>query len=247
MWNPGRQGEWNACGNKFLFYSRGTQVGTEQFFIRTQMPCSFFWSKYSLSCHLFQLLTCWLEIPNPIQWSAHLQPPNNSPKKQEINIFLESSSLERWWSKWLPPPRVFWGMGNSELGALWQSRLFRRRTHFFLKEGKKERVYDCYQDPKILWQSRLFRRSQQREKGDYWQLARNMISKKGEKSKKEKVCDFYQDQKMGLSSTALLWGLRTTFEDNKESRKIEKENWENSSFLLLKSKFINRNRIQGKA
>ena len=138
MWNPGRQGEWNACGNKFLFNSRGTQVGTEQFFICSQMPCSFFWSKYSLSCHLFQLLTCWLEIPHPIQWSAHLQLPNNSQKKQEINIFHESFSLEeRWWSKWLPPPRVLWGMGSSELGALWQSRLFRGRTHFFLKEGQE--------------------------------------------------------------------------------------------------------------
>ena len=45
-----------------------------------------------------------------------------------------------------------------------------------------------------------------------------------------------------LSSTALLWGLRITCEDNKESRKIEKENWE-----LLSSKFSYRNRIQGKA
>ena len=231
MWNPGWQGGWNACGNKFLLYSRGTQVGTEQFFIRTQMPCSFFWSKYSLSCHLFQLLTCWLEIPNPIHWSVHLQPPNESPKKQEINIFLESSSLERWWSKWLPPPRVLWGMGSSELGAIWQSRLFRGRTHFFLKEGQERESVWLLSRPQNTLTEPAVQEVPAKRKGRLLTIGKKYDQQEGRKVQERESVWLLSRPKNG----SLLNGIVVRAQDYIWGQQRIKKNWERK---LRKQQFL---------
>ena len=99
MWNPGRQGEWNACGNKFLFYSRGTQVGTEQFFIRTQMPCSFF------GRNIPRLVICssrWLvdwrfliQSSDPLIYSLQITPPKKTRNKYFPWKFLPGKMMEQ--------------------------------------------------------------------------------------------------------------------------------------------------------
>ena len=62
-----------------------------------------------------------------------------------------------------------------------------------------------------------------------------MISKKGEKSKKEKVCDSYQDQKMGLSPQRHCCegsGLHVRTTKNQEKLRKKTENCSNQNSAI---------------